>query len=140
MNRLSNVHLGQLVETRMKEIGMSGSELARRLGTSRSNMTSLLGRDDLYVKQLYNLGAALEADFFGILQKLVSMDVKLSNHLDGWDISKLSEDLEKTQQELTILQEKVEFLQEINQLQKEQIAQCKGDLNDARSKLSNLNT
>ena len=62
MNR--HPHLGELIEQRISDLGMTKAEFGRRIGISRQHVNSLLKKssfDTLYLAQICNL---LEEDFF----------------------------------------------------------------------------
>lgn len=60
-------HLGQLIEDRLIERGMSRSEFARGIYCSKGNVTKLLQRHSINTMQLARIGEVLEYDFFGHL-------------------------------------------------------------------------
>ena len=58
------IHIGELIQKRMKELGMTRSELARRIGTSSQNLGKILKRSSIDSQRLFKLSEALKTDFF----------------------------------------------------------------------------
>lgn len=58
------IHIGELVLKRMEELGMTRSELARRIGTSSQNLGKILKRGSIDTQRLFQLSKALKLDFF----------------------------------------------------------------------------
>jgi transcriptional regulator with XRE-family HTH domain len=58
------IHIGELIQKRMKELGMTRSELARRIGTSSQNLGKILKRGSIDTQRLFKLSEALKTDFF----------------------------------------------------------------------------
>jgi DNA-binding XRE family transcriptional regulator len=63
-------HVGRLVEIRMDELGMTKAEFARRIGTTRQNVNSLLNKPSMDTAYLHRIGKALNYDFFRELAKM----------------------------------------------------------------------
>lgn len=61
---LNDIHIGQLIENVFNEKKITKAEFARRIYTSRQNITTLFNRADIDVKQLLTIGKALDYDFF----------------------------------------------------------------------------
>lgn len=117
MDRLDKLHLGQVVEARIKELGMNVSEFSRRMGMSRSNATGLFTRPDLYVKQLHRIGVVLETDLLGYVAKLSQGVLPDAAELRSAAMADLQRDLVVAEKELAVLAERVENLAKINALQ-----------------------
>jgi transcriptional regulator with XRE-family HTH domain len=58
------INIGELVQKRMDELGMTQSELARRVGTSSQNLGKMLKRSSIDTQRLLKLSKALRFDFF----------------------------------------------------------------------------
>lgn len=58
------IHIGELIQKRMKELGMTRSELARRIGTSSQNLGKIIKRSSIDTQRLFKISEALKTDFF----------------------------------------------------------------------------
>jgi|JI10StandDraft_1071094.scaffolds.fasta_scaffold1574758_1 transcriptional regulator with XRE-family HTH domain len=58
------VHVGNLIERRLEEMGMTKAEFGRRINTSRQNVNSLLRKKSLDTSILQRICDALKYDFF----------------------------------------------------------------------------
>lgn len=63
----ANVHLGQLMEERLIEIGMTKAEFARRMGVSRQKVNTWKIQPSFDVKLLLQMGKILNKDFLAEL-------------------------------------------------------------------------
>ena len=61
---VKEIHVGELIEQVFNQQNMTKAEFARRIHTSRQNITSLFKRPDIDVKQLFTISQALNHDFF----------------------------------------------------------------------------
>ncbi len=59
----TDVHIGQLVESVFNERNITKSEFARKINTSRQNITTLFKRPDMDVKLLFTISQVLDYDF-----------------------------------------------------------------------------
>jgi hypothetical protein len=59
-----SVHIGHLIKARLKKNGMSVSEFARRLNTSRGNIHSMFNRASIQTNTLGEISKILNYDFF----------------------------------------------------------------------------
>lgn len=57
------IHTGDLIEERLKTVGMTKAEFGRRIQTSRQNVNSLLQKDSLDIKLLARISQVLGQDF-----------------------------------------------------------------------------
>lgn len=58
------IHIGEVILKRMDELGMTRSELARRIGTSPQNLGKILKRRSVDTQRLLKLSKVLKQDFF----------------------------------------------------------------------------
>jgi Cro/C1-type HTH DNA-binding domain len=65
------LHLGQLVDQRLEESGMTKAEFGRRIGTSRQNVHSLIRKPTMTVEQLMAICVAMRFDFFAVLSDML---------------------------------------------------------------------
>ena len=63
------LHMGNMIEQRLGELGMSKAELGRRLGTSRQNINALLRKPLPPLEQVWLACTALQHDFFADLSR-----------------------------------------------------------------------
>ncbi len=59
-----DIHIGRLIEERIKEVGMTKAEFGRRINTSRQNVNTLLRKESLDTRLLKKIGRVLDYDFF----------------------------------------------------------------------------
>lgn len=59
----SEIHVGKLIESVLNSRKITKAEFARRINTSRQNITTLLKRPNMDVKQLFTISQALDYDF-----------------------------------------------------------------------------
>jgi len=60
-------HLGQAIEQRLNELGMTKAEFGRRINTTRQNVALILKKPSLDTELLWRIGIALKKDFFAVL-------------------------------------------------------------------------
>jgi plasmid maintenance system antidote protein VapI len=58
------VHIGKLIGKKIKEIGMSKSELSRRINVTPQNTHYILGKNSIDTDLLLRISRALDYDFF----------------------------------------------------------------------------
>ena len=68
MDLQDKLHIGQMIKTVFEESGMSVSELARRIHTTRSNVYFIFERQSIDMKQLLDLCDALNHNFLDDIQ------------------------------------------------------------------------
>jgi len=72
------IHLGNLIQTFVKENSINSAELARKVGKTRQNIYDLYKRDDIEVKLFLAISDALQHDFIDELypsnQKNLNLD------------------------------------------------------------------
>lgn len=64
----SKIHLGQLIQTFVKENNINSADLARKVGKTRQNIYDLYKRDDIEVKLFLAISDALQHDFMDELR------------------------------------------------------------------------
>ncbi len=103
MAKKHNLHIGQMIKAVFDKSGMSVSELARRINTTRSNVYFIFERPSIDVEKLMEICKALEHNFFDDIQVIGGMKSTLCprefhislNTLDD-DKAKLLADLLQT--------------------------------------------
>ncbi len=63
------LHIGNEISARIKEIGMTKAEFGRRVNTSRQNVNTLLRKESLDGHHLFVICKVLDIDFFALYQK-----------------------------------------------------------------------
>jgi len=58
------IHIGQLIQTFVRENNINSAELARKIGKTRQNIYDLYKREDIEVKLFLTISEALNHDFF----------------------------------------------------------------------------
>lgn len=61
--------LGKHIEQRIQEVGITKAEFARRLGTSRQNVNTLIQKDSMNTDVLVKIGEILRHDFFQYIDR-----------------------------------------------------------------------
>jgi Cro/C1-type HTH DNA-binding domain len=69
------LHLGELVDRRLDECGMTKAEFGRRIGTSRQNVNTLLRKPVLTTEQLMDICVVMKYDFFAVLSEALRQTV-----------------------------------------------------------------
>ena len=63
---IKDVHVGQAIDQRRNELGLSKSELGRRLGIPQQHINRLLERETMETKRLVKACKALDFNFFAL--------------------------------------------------------------------------
>ena len=63
---IKDVHVGQAIDHRRNELGLSKSELGRRLGIPQQHINRLLERETMETKRLVKACKALDFNFFAL--------------------------------------------------------------------------
>lgn len=67
---LSNIpHMGQLIQEKLKEAGMTKAEFGRRINTSRQNVNTLLRKEYVPVDTLLKVCRVLQYNFFEVYMR-----------------------------------------------------------------------
>lgn len=65
-NGVKNVHIGHAIEKRRMELGLSKSELGRRIGVPQQHVNRILERDTMETKKLVKVCEVLDYNFFSL--------------------------------------------------------------------------
>ncbi len=63
------MHIGQLIEAKLREDGHSASWLASKICCSRTNIYKIFERNNIDVQLLYRISAALNYNFFAAISE-----------------------------------------------------------------------
>lgn len=58
------VHIGELIEAKISEVGITKAEFGRRINTSRQNVNTILKKKSLDTELLKSISKVLNHDFF----------------------------------------------------------------------------
>lgn len=120
------VHIGRIIEERLREVGMKKSELARRINKARQNINDILNRKSMDTELLYSISVALDYDFFQhYVMELNNSDV-ISE--PGGEYSKLRDNINEVEKNLMLAEKDLENCQNETRLQKEIIQLLKDSL------------
>lgn len=80
MNELHEIHIGHLIECKIKERQMSYAEVARQLYVDRTTIYSIIQSKSIDIERLIALGKILEYDFIRevYLPLLPHVDIKMN--------------------------------------------------------------
>ena len=120
------VHIGNKVKAVLKEKGLSISEFARRINTSRENIYGIFKRPTLDTGQLLKINEVLEHDFFQYFSSKVavgSLNEDSGLYKSSLSKTKLIQIIKSMQQELDaaksnleLTKKEIEYLKKINHL------------------------
>lgn len=63
---MGNVNIGLAIEQRMNELGLSKSELGKRIGVPQQNINRILAKSSIDTERLQKICVALDFDFFSL--------------------------------------------------------------------------
>lgn len=116
------VHIGSIIAERLVKVGMTKSELARRINKARQNINDILNRKSIDTGLLLDLCRALDHDFFqyyvlelnenNMVSEPSAEYASLRDQLKQYEHSEtlLSKELEAAKKEISYLQEIIELL------------------------------
>ena len=62
--RVVNIHIGNIIEKKLTELGMKKSEFAKRIHKQRQNINDLLSKESIDTNDLILISEILKFDFF----------------------------------------------------------------------------
>ena len=130
------VHIGQAIDKRRNELGLSKSELGRRIGVPQQHINRILERETMETSKLVKVSQALDYNFFALF---CSMSLQISAYLaavtlNGNAHNAIGDNELATQ--LSKEQAVVESQKEIIKLLKEQIDNLNTQINRLDSNLN----
>ena len=130
------VHIGQAIDKRRNELGLSKSELGRRIGVPQQHINRILERETMETSKLVKVSQALDYNFFALF---CSMSHQISAYLaavtlNGNAHNAIGDNELATQ--LSKEQAVVESQKEIIKLLKEQIDNLNTQINRLDSNLN----
>jgi hypothetical protein len=79
---MAEIHIGSIILAKLTERGMSKTEFAKRVNTTRENVYGIFKRKSLDTELLSKIGTALDYDFFAHYTRLSAENEYLKNELD----------------------------------------------------------
>ena len=71
-NDIKHVHVGQAIDKRRNELGLSKSELGRKIGVPQQHINRILERETMETSRLIKVSEALDFNFFPFLSETAS--------------------------------------------------------------------
>ena len=65
-NDIKHVHVGQAIDNRRNELGLSKSELGRKIGVPQQHVNRILERETMETSRLIKVSEALDFNFFSL--------------------------------------------------------------------------
>lgn len=103
-------HIGNLIQQKMKEKGVSNVELSARLKMVRQNSHSILRRSSMQTGLLQKIGHALNYDFFPHLCAHGPEQMQKQTETLNKQIADLNQELEKAKIEINTLTRIIEAM------------------------------
>ncbi len=121
---IKNVHVGEAIEKRRNELGLSKSELGRKIGVPQQHVNRILERDTMETKRLVKVSEALDYNFFTLFCPVqhqisaylaaVALDGKAHNIIGDAELASqlatAQAEIENQKNTITLLKEQVESL------------------------------
>ena len=118
--------IGDIILNRLKEIGLSKTEFARRINCSPQNAFNILDRDSIDTKLLVEISKALDYNFFSYFETLIRTDeldqsIYTAKFKEGIKDDANKDIILKLQQENEYLYMHIKYLKEINDILHEKL-------------------
>ena len=122
--KVSPVHVGQAIEKRRNELGISKSELGRRIGVTQQHVNRILERETMETNKLVKVCEALDFNFFAVFCPMqhqisaylaaVAVDGNAHNNIGDAELSaqlnKVQSEVENKNETILLLKEQIESL------------------------------
>lgn len=109
------MHIGKMIQARVKELHVKPTELAKTLSTSKQNLYGIFKRKSIDTDLLVKISKALDFDFFSYYSGLSLTAHTRPERYQTRVETILEEELERNRHELKQMQEKYELLRELYQ-------------------------
>ena len=76
------VHIGQAIDKRRNELGLSKSELGRRIGVPQQHINRILERETMETSKLAKVSQALDYNFFVLLDVTSNIRIPCGCHIE----------------------------------------------------------
>lgn len=122
--KVNPVHVGQAIEKRRNELGISKSELGRRIGVTQQHVNRILDRETMETNKLVKVCEALDFNFFALFCPMqhqisaylaaVAVDGNAHNNIGDAEIAaqlnKVQSEVENKNETILLLKEQIESL------------------------------
>ena len=131
---IKNVHVGEAIEKRRNELGLSKSELGRKIGVPQQHVNRILERETMETKRLIKVSEALGFTLFCPVQHQISaylaaVTLEGNAHNNIGD-AELAAQLTKAQSEVDSQKETIKLLKEQIDSLNAQITRLDSNLKD----------
>ena len=134
---IKNVHVGEAIEKRRNELGLSKSELGRKIGVPQQHVNRILERETMETKRLIKVSEALGFNFFTLFcpvqhqisAYLAAVTFEGNAHNNICD-AELAAQLTKAQSEVDSQKETIKLLKEQIDSLNAQITRLDSNLKD----------
>jgi len=113
----NNIHIGNIIRTRLKEMNLTPSQLARRIGYSVPGTTNILNRKAMQTDVLQEICKALDHDFFQYYIQAPA-PAKENNNANT-ENETINKELTATRTENAAIKKELEYLKKIVALYEE---------------------
>lgn len=134
---IKRVHVGAEIEKRRVELGLSKSELGRRIGVPQQHVNRILERETMETNRLVKVSEALDCNFFSLFcsvpQQISAYWAAVSLQGSAHNIigdTELAAQLEKEQSNTENLKETIKLLKEQIESLNSQIKRLDSNLKD----------
>ncbi len=121
---IKNIHVGEAIEKRRIELGISKSELGRRIGVTQQHVNRILERETMETKRLIKVSEALDFNFFTLFCPVqhqisaylaaVAVDGNAHNNIGDAELAaqlnKVQSEVENKNETIKLLKEQIESL------------------------------
>ena len=136
-NDIKHVHVGQSIDKRRNELGLSKSELGRKIGVPQQHINRILERETMETSRLIKVSEALDFNFFSLFcpkqhhisahLAAVSLDGNANNLIGD---AELAVQLSSEKKEAENLRETIKLLKEQIESLNSQILRLDSNLKD----------
>lgn len=136
-NDIKHVHVGQAIDKRRNELGLSKSELGRKIGVPQQHINRILERETMETNRLIKVSEALDFNFFSLFcprqhnisahLAAVSLDGNANNLIGD---AELAVQLSSEKKETENLRETIKLLKEQIESLNSQILRLDSNLKD----------
>lgn len=121
---IKHIHVGEAIEKRRIELGISKSELGRRIGVTQQHVNRILERETMETKRLIKVSEALDFNFFTLFCPVqhqisaylaaVAVDGNAHNNIGDAELaaqlSKVQSEVENKNETIKLLKEQIDSL------------------------------
>lgn len=138
--QLKNVHVGEAIQKRIEELGMTKSEFGKRIGVKTQHIKRILERDTMETKKLMKVCEVLDFNFFSLFCEFPSSvsayisavttnggdaTLQLGDSACIFELEKKSAMVESREREIELLYQHIATLKEVIATKDEMISMLK---------------